>query len=210
MGPIDISGIVEPFFPFQKRLGYENAAKPTSSKRWTEPHIRVPFRRQHPRLASIAEGRYGPSGANACCRNGAVDQAVWLCARGLPAGVLARMAPGGIIHPHIDANPAAKWPHNPCTDYDPPRVGFLVGNEVHHFPVGEAVEVNTSVVMRRKTEQAIAPPDLRYTTWTSRSGLDLSGLVRRCAGIIDADRMRMLARRLETARPARVPAPAAG
>ena len=25
--------------------------------------------------------------------------------------MLARMAPGGVIHPHQDANPAAKWPH---------------------------------------------------------------------------------------------------
>lgn len=60
-----------------------------------------------------------------------------------PRVMLARMAPGGIIHPHVDANPAAQWPHKihvPLQTND--RVGFLVGETVHHFPVGEAVEVN--------------------------------------------------------------------
>src|SRR4249919_4188621 len=33
-------------------------------------------------------------------------------ARGVfPRVMLARMAPGGVIKPHRDANPAAKWPH---------------------------------------------------------------------------------------------------
>ena len=33
-------------------------------------------------------------------------------ARGVfPRVMLARMGPGGVIQPHIDANPAAKWPH---------------------------------------------------------------------------------------------------
>ena len=33
-------------------------------------------------------------------------------ARGaFPRVMLARMAPGGVIHPHRDENPAAKWPH---------------------------------------------------------------------------------------------------
>ena len=33
-------------------------------------------------------------------------------ARGVfPRVMLAKMPAGGIIHPHIDANPAAKWPH---------------------------------------------------------------------------------------------------
>ena len=60
-----------------------------------------------------------------------------------PRVMLARMAPGGIIHPHVDANPAAKWPHKihvPLLTND--RVGFLVGDTIHHFPAGQAVEVN--------------------------------------------------------------------
>lgn len=60
-----------------------------------------------------------------------------------PRVMLARMAPGGEIQPHIDANPAAKWPHKihvPLLTNE--KVGFRIGDTVHHFPVGEAVEVN--------------------------------------------------------------------
>jgi Aspartyl/Asparaginyl beta-hydroxylase len=60
-----------------------------------------------------------------------------------PRVMLARMAPGGIIHPHVDANPSAKWPHKIHVPIlTNPKVGFLVGNTVHVFPEGEAVEVN--------------------------------------------------------------------
>lgn len=60
-----------------------------------------------------------------------------------PRVMFARMAPGGVIKPHIDANPAAKWPHKvhvPLLTND--KVEFLVGSAVHQFPVGAAVEVN--------------------------------------------------------------------
>jgi hypothetical protein len=65
-------------------------------------------------------------------------------ARGVfPRVMLARMAPGGFIHPHIDANPAAKWPHKihvPITT-NPSVVSFFGGAE-RHFPAGQAIEVN--------------------------------------------------------------------
>lgn len=65
-------------------------------------------------------------------------------ARGVfPRVMLARMPSGGVIHPHIDANPAAKWPHKihvPLTT-NPGVVSFF-GGEERHFPVGEAVEVD--------------------------------------------------------------------
>ena len=65
-------------------------------------------------------------------------------ARGdFPRVMLARMAPGGVIHPHQDQNPAAKWPHKvhvPLTTND--KVAFSVDGETYHFPEGEAVEVN--------------------------------------------------------------------
>lgn len=64
-------------------------------------------------------------------------------ARGVfPRVMFARMRPGGAIHPHIDANPAAKWPHKihlPLST-NPGVVSFFGGAE-HHFPTGEAVEV---------------------------------------------------------------------
>jgi len=65
-------------------------------------------------------------------------------ARGVfPRVMLARMPAGGVIHPHIDANPAAKWPHKihvPITTN--PQVTSFFGGQEHHFPAGEAVEVN--------------------------------------------------------------------
>jgi aspartyl/asparaginyl beta-hydroxylase len=60
-----------------------------------------------------------------------------------PRVMLARMSPGGVIHPHRDANPAAKWPHKihvPLTTND--RVTFYVDGTGYHFAEGEAVEVN--------------------------------------------------------------------
>lgn len=60
-----------------------------------------------------------------------------------PRVMLARMRPGGVIHPHIDANPAAKWPHKihvPLST-NPDVVSFF-GGEDRHFPTGQAVEVN--------------------------------------------------------------------
>jgi hypothetical protein len=60
-----------------------------------------------------------------------------------PRVMLARMAPGGVIHPHRDQNPAAKWPHKihvPLLTND--DVTFHVDGKGHHFAEGEAVEVN--------------------------------------------------------------------
>ena len=60
-----------------------------------------------------------------------------------PRVMLARMAPGGVIHPHQDMNPAAKWPHKIHVPIlTNPDVIFFVGGAAHHFPEGEAVEVN--------------------------------------------------------------------
>jgi hypothetical protein len=65
-------------------------------------------------------------------------------ARGeFPRLMLARMAPGGVIHPHRDENPAAKWPHKihvPLLTND--DVTFFVDGKGYHFAEGEAVEVN--------------------------------------------------------------------
>jgi hypothetical protein len=65
-------------------------------------------------------------------------------ARGVfPRVMLAGMPPGGIIHPHIDANPAAKWPHKVHVPLATnPGVLCHFGDAEHHFAVGEAVEVD--------------------------------------------------------------------
>ena len=60
-----------------------------------------------------------------------------------PRVMLARMAPGGVIHPHRDQNPAAKWPHKihvPLLTND--QVTFTIEGQGYHLPEGEAVEVN--------------------------------------------------------------------
>ena len=60
-----------------------------------------------------------------------------------PRVMLARMAPGGVIKPHRDANPAAKWPHKihvPIRTND--KVVFFVDGTGYRMPEGEAFEVN--------------------------------------------------------------------
>lgn len=76
-----------------------------------------------------------------------------------PRVMLARMAPGGIIHPHADANPAAKWPHKihiPLQTNE--QVTFLIAGKSYHLAEGEAVEVNnmaTHAVENRGTTDRI-------------------------------------------------------
>lgn len=65
-------------------------------------------------------------------------------ARGaFPRVMLARMAAGGIIQPHRDANPAAKWPHKIHVPLETNEaVTFFVEGQPYHLPLGEAAEVN--------------------------------------------------------------------
>jgi Aspartyl/Asparaginyl beta-hydroxylase len=60
-----------------------------------------------------------------------------------PRVMLARMPVGGVIQPHRDANPAAKWPHKihvPIQTND--RVLFRVDGIEYQMAEGEAVELN--------------------------------------------------------------------
>jgi hypothetical protein len=60
-----------------------------------------------------------------------------------PRVMLAKMRAGGVIHPHVDANPAAKWPHKIHVPiFTNPGVICSFGGAQHHFPAGQAVEVN--------------------------------------------------------------------
>lgn len=64
-----------------------------------------------------------------------------------PRVMLARMAPGGVIHPHRDGNPAAKWPHKIHVPLlTNPDVTFEVDGVGYKFEEGEAVEVNNMAV----------------------------------------------------------------
>lgn len=60
-----------------------------------------------------------------------------------PRVMLARLGPGGVIHPHRDGNPAARWPHKihvPLQTNE--KCSFIVDGIDYRFPEGEAVEVN--------------------------------------------------------------------
>jgi len=60
-----------------------------------------------------------------------------------PRIMLARMSPGGVIHPHRDQNPAAKWPHKVHVPLlTNPDVTFYVDGTGYQLAEGEAVEVN--------------------------------------------------------------------
>lgn len=69
-------------------------------------------------------------------------------ARGaFPRVMLARMVGGGVIRPHTDANPAAKWPHKIHVPLQTSEaVTFFIDGQGYHLPEGEAVEVNNMTV----------------------------------------------------------------
>lgn len=146
LGPVDISALIEAVLAIPEAVwDAENADKPNkfealdktrhivfrfvdSTRDWRGSHDRPMWAGWRPLLEPVLAQATAPYGY----------------ARGVfPRVMLARMAPGGIIQPHIDANPAAKWPHKihvPLVTN--PGVVFYIGQQGHHFPVGEAVEVN--------------------------------------------------------------------
>ena len=65
-------------------------------------------------------------------------------ARGVfPRVMLAWLPPGSMIQPHVDTNPAAKWPHKVHVPLSTNAgVACFFGGREHHFPPGEAVEVD--------------------------------------------------------------------
>lgn len=70
-----------------------------------------------------------------------------------PRVMLARMAAGGEIKPHRDANAAAKWPHKihvPLLTNE--KVTFYVDGVGYHLPEGEAAEVNNMGVHAVKND----------------------------------------------------------
>lgn len=72
-----------------------------------------------------------------------------------PRVMLARLPPGGVIVPHRDANPAAKWPHKihvPLQTND--RTDFFIEGVSYNLPVGHAVEVNNMAVHAVKNDGA--------------------------------------------------------
>lgn len=146
LGPVAISALRDAVLAIPEAVwDAENAAKPNKFEVLdTTRHIVFRFvdsprdwRGSHDRTAWAAwRDRLEPVLAQAVRDYG------YACGV-FPRVMLARMPAGGVIHPHIDANPAAKWPHKihvPLTT-NPEVISFFGGAE-HHFPVGEAVEVD--------------------------------------------------------------------
>lgn len=146
LGPVDIAALRDAVLTIPETVWEaENAAKPNRFEVLDETrHIVFRFidsprdwRGSHDRPA------WAPWRA---LLQPVLDEAVrgYGYARGaFPRVMLAQMPAGGVIHPHIDANPAAAWPHKihvPLTS-NPGVVSFFGGAQ-HRFPVGEAVEVN--------------------------------------------------------------------
>lgn len=146
LGKVDISRLRDAVLAIpESTWDAENAAKPNryealdrtrhivfrfidSAKDWRNSHDRPAWAEWRELLVPVMEQATRPYGY----------------AHGVyPRVMFARMAPGGIIHPHVDSNAAAQWPHKIHVPIlTNPKVSFLSGGSVHHFPEGEAVEVN--------------------------------------------------------------------
>jgi hypothetical protein len=146
LGPVDIAELRQAVLAIPDSVwDAENADKPnkfdaldatrhiifrfvTRLRDWRESYDRPLWAEWRPLIEPVLQAATAPYGyANA----------------DFPRVMLARMAPGGIIHPHRDTNPAAKWPHKihvPLVTND--QVLFYVDGQGYHFAEGEAVEVN--------------------------------------------------------------------
>ena len=150
LGPVDIAALREAVLGIDEaRWDAENADKPNRFEALDRTrHIVFRFvsnfqdwRDSYDRpLWAEWKGMLEPVLAQAVRDYGYKDAA-------FPRVMLARMAPGGVIKPHRDANPAAKWPHKihvPLVTND--KVTFFVDGVGYHFPEGEAVEVSNMAV----------------------------------------------------------------
>src|SRR5678816_3048131 len=146
LGSVDISGIRDAILAIPESVwDAENADKPNrfealdktrhivfrfvdDTRDWRASHDRAQWAQWRERLLPVMEQATRPYG---------------YARADYPRVMLARMAPGGVIRPHRDTNPAAKWPHKihvPLVTNE--KVTFFVDGVGHQFAEGEAVEVN--------------------------------------------------------------------
>jgi len=150
LGPVDISAVLDAVKAIPEDVwSSEDADKPnrfealdrtrhvvfrfvSDTRDWRESYDRPLWAQWSERLLPVLEQATQPYGYARVA---------------YPRIMLARMAPGGVIRPHRDANPAAKWPHKihvPLVTND--RVIFYVDGIGYHFNQGEAVEVSNMAV----------------------------------------------------------------
>ena len=146
LGPVDISAVREAVLAIPENIwNAENSSKPNKFEALDATrHIVLRF------IDNARDWRASHDRAGWLQWRGLLEPVLGQAVRGygyvrgvFPRVMFARMSPGGVIHPHIDANPAAKWPHKihvPLTT-NAGVVSFF-GGEERHFPPGEAVEVN--------------------------------------------------------------------
>jgi hypothetical protein len=146
LGPVDLGGLRDDILAIpEERWERENASKPnrygvldqtrhivfrfvSRPDDWAQSYDLPSWPEWAARLEPLLRAATAPYGY----RNGAY-----------PRILLAKMAPGGVIHPHVDSNLAARWPHKihvPILTND--QVWFFVGPQRYHFEVGQAYEVN--------------------------------------------------------------------
>lgn len=156
LGPVDIAELRAAALALPEALwDAENATKPNrfealdrtrhivfrfvdSVRDWRSSHDRPAWAMWRPLLEPVMRQAVAPYGY----ANGV-----------FPRVMFARMAPGGEIKPHRDANAAAKWPHKihvPLQTND--KVTFFVEGVGYHLPEGEAAEVNNMGVHAVKND----------------------------------------------------------
>lgn len=156
LGPVDVAALQAAVAKTPESVWEaENAAKPNRFGALDATrHIIFRF------VSSLSDWRYSYDGALwpewRSLIEPVMEQATraYGYARGAyPRAMLARMPARGVIHPHRDANPAAKWPHKIHVPlFTNEKVIFYVENETRHLRVGEAVEVNNMGVHAVRNE----------------------------------------------------------
>ena len=146
LGPVDVADLRAAVLAIPEEVwNAENAAKPNRFDALDKTrHIVFRFITDFDDWRHSANGRLWENWRGLLEPVLAQATAPYGYARGsYPRIMLARMAPGGVIHPHRDANPSAKWPHKvhlPLLTND--KVTFYVDGVGYRLPEGEAVEVN--------------------------------------------------------------------
>jgi hypothetical protein len=156
LGPVDIRALREAVLAIPESLwDEENALKPNRFEKldrtrhivfrfvksvydWRDAYDRPIWQTWKAQLEPVLRQATAPYGY----RNGS-----------FPRIMLANMAPGGVIHKHRDMGPAARWPHKihiPLLTNE--RVSFFIAPDYHHFPEGQAFEVNNLGVHAVKNE----------------------------------------------------------
>ena len=115
LGQVDIARLREAVLAIPEVAMGRRERRQAQPLRGARPHAphRLPLRQRLPGLARVlrpaAVGAMARRCSSRCWRRRLVPYGYARAA--FPRVMLARMAPGGVIKPHRDANPAAKWPH---------------------------------------------------------------------------------------------------